>query len=191
MNSEGSSALRRASLRVGLAVSLLIGPQLAAAAPPATVTAWMRSSNVYEGRSLLAAADRFNHLQSRYRVEMLPTELQDPEEYIHTAAATGSLPCLLEIDAPYLASFAWPEYLQSIDRFLTPELRRDLLPSVLANGRYEGRQYALGAFDAADRSTAMDLLGFRKQLVFATHSVAMPFSLMSGTADRVTVGATL
>ena len=35
---------------------------------------------------------------------------------------------------------------------------------------------ALGAFNSADRSRAMDLLGFRKQLVFATHSVAMPFS---------------
>ena len=35
---------------------------------------------------------------------------------------------------------------------------------------------ALGAFNSGDRSKAMDLLGFRKQLVFATHSVAMPFS---------------
>ncbi|MCB1692879.1 MAG: amidohydrolase family protein [Pseudomonadales bacterium] len=34
---------------------------------------------------------------------------------------------------------------------------------------------ALGAFNKADRSVAMDLLGFRKQLVFATHSVAFPF----------------
>ncbi len=34
---------------------------------------------------------------------------------------------------------------------------------------------ALGAFDGSDRKTAMDLLGFRKQLVFATHSVAFPF----------------
>lgn len=35
---------------------------------------------------------------------------------------------------------------------------------------------ALGAFDGAERKTAMDMLGFKKQLVFATHSVAMPFS---------------
>ncbi|HEY5107904.1 MAG TPA: amidohydrolase family protein [Caulobacteraceae bacterium] len=35
---------------------------------------------------------------------------------------------------------------------------------------------ALGAFDAGERSQAMDMLGFKKQLVFATHSVAMPFS---------------
>jgi predicted TIM-barrel fold metal-dependent hydrolase len=34
---------------------------------------------------------------------------------------------------------------------------------------------ALGAFNAADRTTAVDLLGFKKQLVFATHSVALPF----------------
>ncbi|XOV86787.1 MAG: amidohydrolase family protein [Pseudomonadota bacterium] len=34
---------------------------------------------------------------------------------------------------------------------------------------------ALGAFDGSDRKTALDLLGFRKQLVFATHSVAFPF----------------
>ena len=34
---------------------------------------------------------------------------------------------------------------------------------------------ALGAFNGQDRSAAMDLLGFKKQLVFATHSVAFPF----------------
>ena len=34
---------------------------------------------------------------------------------------------------------------------------------------------ALGAFNSADRTVAMDLLGFKKQLVFATHSVALPF----------------
>ena len=34
---------------------------------------------------------------------------------------------------------------------------------------------ALGAFNKADRSVAMDMLGFKKQLVFATHSVVTPF----------------
>ncbi len=41
---------------------------------------------------------------------------------------------------------------------------------------------ALGAFDSAERSVALDLLGFKKQLVFATHSVALPFS-PSGKLD--------
>ncbi|HXQ10527.1 MAG TPA: amidohydrolase family protein [Caulobacteraceae bacterium] len=38
---------------------------------------------------------------------------------------------------------------------------------------------ALGAFNRDDRTKALDLLGFKKQLVFATHSVAMPFSASS------------
>lgn len=35
---------------------------------------------------------------------------------------------------------------------------------------------ALGSFNGADRSKAMDLLGFQKQLVFSTLSVPIPFS---------------
>jgi predicted TIM-barrel fold metal-dependent hydrolase len=49
---------------------------------------------------------------------------------------------------------------------------------------------ALGAFDSADRSRALDLLGFKKQLVFATHSVAMPFSPSSKITPELRYGAT-
>ncbi len=48
---------------------------------------------------------------------------------------------------------------------------------------------ALGAFNSADRSTAMDLLGFRQQLVFATHSLRMPFSPSSKLEPRLRYGA--
>jgi predicted TIM-barrel fold metal-dependent hydrolase len=48
---------------------------------------------------------------------------------------------------------------------------------------------ALGAFTSADRSTALDLLGFQKQLVFATHSVAMPFSASSKIEPGLRYGA--
>ena len=48
---------------------------------------------------------------------------------------------------------------------------------------------ALGAFDSADRVTALDMLGFRKQLVFATHSVAMPFSASTRLEPTLRYGA--
>lgn len=48
---------------------------------------------------------------------------------------------------------------------------------------------ALGAFDSADRVTALDMLGFKRQLVFATHSVAMPFNPSSKIAPRLRYGA--
>ncbi len=48
---------------------------------------------------------------------------------------------------------------------------------------------ALGAFTKADRSIALDMLGFKKQLVFATHSVVTPFHPSSKTPDDLRYGA--
>ena len=49
---------------------------------------------------------------------------------------------------------------------------------------------ALGAFNSSDRSIAMDMLGFKKQLVFATHSVAFPFHPSSKKPTHLRYGAT-
>ena len=48
---------------------------------------------------------------------------------------------------------------------------------------------ALGAFDSGDRTTALDMLGFKKQLVFSTHSVALPFHPSSKTSSELRYGA--
>jgi predicted TIM-barrel fold metal-dependent hydrolase len=48
---------------------------------------------------------------------------------------------------------------------------------------------ALGAFNPDDRTKALDLLGFRKQLVFATHSVALPFSASGKLEPMLRYGA--
>ncbi|MGB0620403.1 MAG: amidohydrolase family protein [Myxococcota bacterium] len=49
--------------------------------------------------------------------------------------------------------------------------------------------HALGAFDGAQRTQAMDLLGFKKQLVFATHSVVSPFHPSAKKTTRWKYGA--
>ena len=49
---------------------------------------------------------------------------------------------------------------------------------------------ALGALNKQDRTTAMDMLGFRKQLVFATHSVAFPFHPSTKKPLNLRYGAT-
>ncbi|MEM1436892.1 MAG: amidohydrolase family protein [Pseudomonadota bacterium] len=49
---------------------------------------------------------------------------------------------------------------------------------------------ALGAFNGSDRRTAMDMLGFKKQLVFATHSVVQPFHPSSKMRADLRYGAT-
>lgn len=47
---------------------------------------------------------------------------------------------------------------------------------------------ALGAFEKHDRVIANDMLGFKKQLVFATHSLHMPFSPSSKISDALRYG---
>ena len=49
---------------------------------------------------------------------------------------------------------------------------------------------ALGAFNKQDRTQALNLLGFDKQLVFATHSVAFPFHPSSKKNPTLRYGAT-
>ena len=48
---------------------------------------------------------------------------------------------------------------------------------------------ALGAFNSADRTQAMNLLGFKKQLVFATHSLVTAFHPSSKTDPKIRYGA--
>ncbi len=47
---------------------------------------------------------------------------------------------------------------------------------------------ALGAFDGRERGQALDLLGFKRQLVFATHSVYMPFWPSAKIVPRLRYG---
>ena len=135
-----------------LAVSFLLAalvPAGAALAAPKVVSVWTRSSfNTGESQVLIAAADRFNHAQQAYKVELFASNYRNHADWVQSVATSGSMPCMLELDGPFVARFAWPGYLMPLDRFITPELRRDLLPSVLAQGSFDGQLFSLGQFDS-------------------------------------------
>jgi multiple sugar transport system substrate-binding protein len=113
------------------------------------ITAWTHEdANSPQFQVLQAAAESFNRSQRKYQVRMVSSVRRIYENWIHSEAATGSLPCLLEFDGPYLPAFAWPGYLQPIDRFVPPAMLRDFLPSIVAQGSYQGRLYSLGQYDS-------------------------------------------
>ena len=128
---------------------LLAGPAHAAAAAPKSVAVWTQSTfSTDETDALRAAAAAFNNAQQAYRAELFASNYQNYADWVQNVAVTGTLPCLLEVDGPFVAAFAWPGYLQPLDRFVTAEMRRDLLPSILAQGTYDGHLYSLGQFDS-------------------------------------------
>jgi len=165
---SGSRAPCRAGLPARLARFAVIGlaaliasgpggaaaPGAAAAAPDTTTPAkrinvWTHSAEgTAEFEALRHAAAAFNRDQDEYRAEVFPAINRNYEDRVHSAAATGTLPCVLEVDGPFLYAFAWTGYLQPIDRFASPELLADFLPSVVAQGTYEGRLYSLAQFDS-------------------------------------------
>lgn len=98
--------------------------------------------------ALKEAAEAFNRKQRSRDVNVVPSIYRYYEERVQSAAATGTLPCVLDIDAPYVHAFAWRGYLQSIDKFVTRELLNDLLPTIVVQGTYNGRLYSLGQFES-------------------------------------------
>jgi multiple sugar transport system substrate-binding protein len=130
----------------------------------------------HELKVLSQAARLFNSTPGRPKVEiLLSTTDYQYEDEARSAAVTGTLPCLLDVDSPYVSEFAWAGYLQSLDSFVPRELRSDLLPSVLAQGTYNGHLYGLGQFDSG-----LGLWANRRHLR-AAHvripTVAAPWSL--------------
>ncbi|HJV67535.1 extracellular solute-binding protein [Ideonella sp.] len=127
----------------------LVAVASAATAAPKTITVWTRVAfNSLEADAVKRSVAAFNRSQTAYRVELFSSNYRSYADWVQSSAGTGTLPCLLEIDGPFLAEFAWPGYLQPMDRFVSAELRRDLLPSIVAQGTYDGHLYSLGQFDS-------------------------------------------
>lgn len=133
------------------------------AAPPPVISVWTHdAATTPEFAALKRAAGDFNRKQRAYKVEVFPSFQQNYEVRVLNAAATGTLPSVLELDGPFLYAFTWPGYLRPIDTFVSPELLKDLLPSIIAQGTYEGRLYSLGQYDSG-----LGLWGNRRHLAAA------------------------
>jgi multiple sugar transport system substrate-binding protein len=79
---------------------------------------------------------------------------------LYGASIAGNLPCLLDFDGPYVYNYAWGGILIPLDSYISPEMKADFLPSIIAQGTYQdGKLYSLGQFDSG-----LALWGNRKYL---------------------------
>jgi multiple sugar transport system substrate-binding protein len=113
------------------------------------ITVWTHNlpGNI-EGDALEATVKEFEQVQVDYKIELVQIAHANYTDRIIASAQSGSLPCVLEFDGPYLYNFAWLGYLQPIDRFVSAGLKVDFLPSIIAQGTFNGRLYSLGQFDS-------------------------------------------
>jgi multiple sugar transport system substrate-binding protein len=114
-----------------------------------TINVWTHeAANTPAFAALKAGAEAFNRAQRTHRVLIVPSIYRYYDERVQSAAATGTLPCVLDIDGPFVPVFAWRGYLQSIDEFVSKALLADLLPTIIVQGTYNGRLYTLGQFES-------------------------------------------
>ncbi|MCI2959500.1 extracellular solute-binding protein [Agromyces atrinae] len=115
----------------------------------------------------------FNASQEDYEVvhESFPQGAYN--DAIVAAAASGDLPCLLDLDGPIMPNWAWAGYLQPLG--LPTELTDTLLPTAV--GTWDGEIYSAGYWDAA--------LGiFARQSVLDANGIRIPTTDEPWTADE-------
>jgi multiple sugar transport system substrate-binding protein len=115
---------------------------------PVKVSVWFHSGQGGERDALNAQVADFNASQSQYVIEAVQLPEGSYNDQVNAAALANGLPCLLDFDGPNLYNYAWKGYLRPIDDFVSPELKADFLPSIIAQGTYAGKLYSLGAFDS-------------------------------------------
>ncbi|MEN8140703.1 MAG: extracellular solute-binding protein [Thermodesulfobacteriota bacterium] len=110
--------------------------------------AWFHTGRPQERRVMEEQVARFNASQEEVEVRLTLIPEGDYNTQVLAAAAANRLPDILDLDGPYLASYAWQGHLLPLGELLDPQLRADLLPSLLSQGSYNGKLYGLGVYDS-------------------------------------------
>ncbi|ACL70305.1 ABC transporter substrate-binding protein [Halothermothrix orenii] len=112
------------------------------------ITVWYHSGRGGEREVIEDQVKRFNAMQDEVKIKLVQLPEGSYNEQVQAAAMSGDLPDVLDLDGPFIANYAWSGYLRPLEDYVSPELKEDLLPSILAQGTYQGHLYALGTFDS-------------------------------------------
>ncbi len=131
---------------------LLAGCGLAADAPgqkdAAEITVWAHQGQPDERKTLQSIIDEFNAAHNDISARI---EFKDDLGYgdiVNAALISGRLPDVLEVDGPYVASFAETGVLVPIDHHIPATMKDDFFDTIITQGTYNSRLYTLGAFDS-------------------------------------------
>jgi len=140
------------------------GEQAVSGSQQLIVTVWAHAGQASERKTLEHQLQLFNqaHHDIQAKLTFIPERSYNAQ--VQAAAIAGDLPDLLEFDVPYLYNYAWQGRLQPLETRLPKSLQQDLLPSIIAQGTYQGHLYGVGTFDSG-----LGLYG-RRSLLLQVHA---------------------
>ena len=131
---------------------------------PVEVSMWTHNAgNKEELPAIQQVVDDFNGSQSQYQVKLQAFPQDSYNQSVTAAASAKKLPCLLDIDQPNVANWAWAGYLAPITGM--DDVLGKYLPSTVA--KYDGKTYAYGYYDVA-------LNWVTRQSILEKHGIRVP-----------------
>ena len=118
------------------------------ASGPITVQLFFHSGQGPERDALNATLKAFSDKNPDITVDAVQLPEGRYTDQVNLAALAHSLPCLLDFDGPTLYNYAWSGYLVPLDKYVSPEMKADFLPSIIKQGTYNHHLYSLGQFDS-------------------------------------------
>lgn len=116
---------------------------------PVTITVWYHGSRAGGMADAISSKIlEYGEVTEGVDVELVELPEGSYTDQVNAAALAGDLPDLLDFDGPNLQAFAYAGYMRPIDDLVSDELLADFLPSIIAQGSYDGRLYSLGQYDA-------------------------------------------
>ena len=117
---------------------------------PTTIQLFFHSGQGPERGALNATLKAFSDRNPDITVDAVQLPEGRYTDQVNIAALARSLPCLLDFDGPTLYNYAWSGYLIPLDKYVSPEMKADFLPSIIKQGTYNHHLYSLGQFDKGD-----------------------------------------
>lgn len=118
------------------------------ASSPIRVQLFFHSGQGPEREALNATLKAFSARNPDITVDAVQLPEGRYTDQVNLAALAHSLPCLLDFDGPTLYNYAWSGYLIPLDKYVSPEMKADFLPSIIKQGTYNHHLYSLGQFDS-------------------------------------------
>ncbi len=171
-------AVERGGAVLGAALALILSTSLVtptvATAAPTEITVWRHIGDLKPEMDTFASfVSGFNASQSTWKVKWEELPQKSYSDSVNAAALSGTLPCAIDVDGPLVPNFAWAGNVIPLDKYVTPEMKADMLPSTI--GEYNGHIYGLGQFEAS-------LALWGRKSVFKKYGIRIP----TGVNDPLT-----
>jgi fructooligosaccharide transport system substrate-binding protein len=117
-----------------------------------TLSVWVHDGEPSENETNQAIVDAFNTAyegQIRAELQVISNQGNDYQNQVTSAAVAGSLPDVLDVDGPFVASYAYSQIFRPLGDYFGEDVLADFVPAIVEQGTWNGQLWALGAFSGS------------------------------------------